>query len=112
MVVYAICRIRDEIIELTVPNTYKLYPEHLRLVEASIEVDGKEVEMTFITNNLKWTASSICELYKSRWSVEVFFKQIKQNLQLSDFLGQNKNAVRWQIWIALLTYVLLSFIAY
>jgi hypothetical protein len=104
--------LRDEIIELTVPNTFKLFPVHLRLVEASVEVNGKEIEMTFITNNFKWAASSICDLYKSRWSIEVFFKQLKQNLQLGDFLGHSKNAVRWQIWMALLTYVLLRFIAF
>ena len=104
--------LRDEIIELTVPSTFKLYPIHLRLVEASVEVNGEKIEMTFITNNFHWAASSICDLYKSRWAIEVFFKQIKQNLQLCDFLGHSKNAVRWQIWMALLTYVLLRFIAF
>jgi hypothetical protein len=103
---------QDEIIELTTPNTYKIYPIHLRLVKAFVEVNGKEIEMTFITNNFKWAASSICDLYKSRWAVEVFFKQIKQNLQLCGFLGHSKNAVRWQIWTVLLTYVLLRFIAF
>jgi len=104
--------LRDEIIELTVQNTFKLYPIQLRLVEASVEVNEKEIQMTFITNNFQWAASSICDLYKSRWPIEVFFKQIKQNLQLCDFLGHSKNAVRWQIWMALLTYVLLRFIAF
>ncbi|MCM8538640.1 MAG: transposase, partial [Lentisphaeraceae bacterium] len=47
----------------------------------------------------------VAELYKARWAIEVFFKEIKQNLQLADFLGQNENAVRWQVWTALLTYV-------
>ena len=78
--------IRDEFIELTIPKTYSQYPKKLRLVEAIVEVDGKEKQMIFISNNLKWAASSICDLYKSRWAVEVFFKQIKQNLQLCDFL--------------------------
>lgn len=104
--------LQDERIELASPNTYKNYPIHLRFVKALVEVEGKEIEMTFITNNFKWAASSICDLYKSRWAVEVFFKQIKQNLQLCDFLGHSKNAVRWQIWMALLTYVLLRFIAF
>jgi len=69
-------------------------------------------KMTFISNNLEWAASSICDLYKARWSIEVFFKEIKQTLQLSDFMGYNENAVRWQIWTALLTYILLRFIAW
>ena len=55
---------------------------------------------------------SPCDLYQGRWGIEVFFKQIKQTLQLADFLGHNENAVRWQIWTALLTYLLLRFIAY
>ena len=46
------------------------------------------------------------------WAIEVFFKEIKQTLQLSDFIGYNENAVRWQIWTALLTYILLRFIAW
>ncbi|MCP4207241.1 MAG: transposase, partial [Shimia sp.] len=66
----------------------------------------------FLTNNLEWAASSIVELYKSRWQIEVFFKQIKQTLQLCDFLGHNKNAVLWQVWTALILYVLLRFLAF
>jgi len=68
--------------------------------------------MSFITNNTQWAASSICDLYKSRWGIEVFFKEIKQTLQMADFMGYNENAVRWQIWIALLVYVLLRFISW
>lgn len=72
----------------------------------------KAQRMTFITDNFIWAASSICDLYKARWAIEVFFKEIKQTLQLSDFIGYNENAVRWQIWTALLTYILLRFIAW
>ena len=54
----------------------------------------------------------ICDLCKAQWAIEVFFKQIKQTLQLADFLGHNENAVRWQIWTALLTYLLLRFVAF
>jgi len=104
--------LRDEIIQLTTPKTFSQYTKNLRLVEASVEIDGKEMQMTFITNNLNWAASSICELYKCRWAVEVFFKQIKQNLQLCDFLGYSENAIKWQVWTALLVYVLLRFFAF
>ncbi len=68
--------------------------------------------MEFITNNLEWAASSVCDIYQSRWEIEVFFKQIKQNLKLCDFLGNNANAVRWQVWMALLAYVLLRYLGY
>ena len=104
--------IRDVIISLTGVNTSKWYPETLRLVEAVVEVDGKDKQMVFITDNFEWSAASICDLYKARWAIEVFFKEIKQTLQLADFIGNNETAVRWQIWTALLVYVLLRFIAW
>ena len=103
--------LRDDIIQLTNELTKKHYPIKLRLVEASVLVNKKRKNITFITNNFIWAASSICDLYKSRWGVEVFFKQIKQTLQLADFMGHNENAVKWQIWIALLTYILLRYIS-
>lgn len=104
--------LRDVAIRLNGVQTLLGYPEELRLVESLVEVKGKEVKMTFITNNFEWSANSIMMLYKSRWGIEVFFKEIKQNLQIADFLGHNENAVRWQIWIAMLVYVLLRFIQY
>lgn len=104
--------IRDVYIRLTDPKTSKKYPGTLRLVEAIVEVDGKPRQMSFLTNNMEWAPSSICDLYQSRWGIEVFFKEIKQTLQLADFVGYNENAVRWQIWTALLVYVLLRFVAW
>ena len=84
---------------------------HARRVTAWGVVDGKRRQMTFLTNHLDWSAATICELYKARWQIEIFFKQIKQTLKLGDFLGHSANAVRWQVWIALLVYVLLRFIS-
>jgi hypothetical protein len=104
--------LRDVRVTLSGPATQSQYPNELRLVEALIEVDGKQQCMTFITNNMEWAPSSICDLYRSRWAVEVFFKAIKQTLQLADFMGYSENAVRWQVWIALLVYLLLRFIAW
>jgi hypothetical protein len=102
----------DELVELTVFRSHRAYPQPMRRIVARVEVDGKEVEMVFITNNLDWSAGTIADLYRCRWQIEVFFKQIKQTLQLSDFLGQSANAVRWQIWTALLLYLLLRFTAW
>lgn len=82
-----------------------------RRVRARVVVDGKEMEMTFLTNNKAWSPRTVCELYKARWQIESFFKQIKQTLKLGDFLGHSANAVRWQVWTALLTYVLLRFLS-
>ena len=105
--------LRDETVKLTGSNSCRDYPKVFRRIEAIVELEGRQpTRMTFITNNLKWAAASICDLYKSRWAIEVFFKQIKQTLQLADFLGHSENAVRWQIWAALLCYLLLRFLAH
>lgn len=85
---------------------------HARRIVARVAVDGKEREMTFLTNNFEWSAQTVADLYRCRWEIEVFFKQIKQTLQLADFLGHSANAVRWQVWLALLVYVLLRFLAW
>ena len=84
----------------------------LRRVEAWVEVDGKWRVMVFITNNTDWSPRSVCDLYRRRWDIEVFFKQVKQSLKLGSFLGHSANAVRWQVYTALLVYVLLRFMAH
>ena len=100
----------DEEVVLDAKGAYEgKYPERMRRVRALVEVDGKESEMEFLTNNLEWSAQSVADLYRSRWDIEVFFKQIKQTLKLADFLGHSANAVRWQIWSVLLCYLLLRF---
>lgn len=100
----------DEII--TLRDSRKSAPEVMRRVVALVEVDGQEREMVFLTNQLFWSPNTVADLYRSRWEIEVFFKQIKQTLQIADFLGHNANAVRWQVWMALLTYVLLRYLSY
>ena len=102
----------DEVIELTSPPSRRAYPNWMRRVVALVEVDGQVREMVFLTNNLQWSPQTIADLYRCRWSIEVFFKELKQTLQLADFLGHNANAVRWQIWTALLLYLLLRFCAF
>lgn len=84
----------------------------MRRVLALIPIDGQDVELEFLTNNLDWQPSSVADLYRCRWEIEVFFRQLKQTLQLSDFLGNSLNAVQWQLWMALLVYVLLKYLAY
>ena len=104
--------LRDELIVLKSTSSQQTYPDQLRRIVALVEVDGREVEMVFLSNNLEWSAESIVELYRCRWAIEVFFKQIKQTLQLADFLGTSANAVRWQVWTALLTYLLLRYVSF
>lgn len=103
--------LRDDLVQLTGPAG-KTYPVELRRVVARVEVDGELRAMVFLTNNVIWSAQTIADLYRCRWSIEVFFKELKQTLQLADFLGHNANAVRWQVWTALLVYLLLRFCAF
>jgi hypothetical protein len=104
--------ILDAKIRLTVPKSAQAYPQEFRLIIADVLRDGRMVRMEFITDDFELAASTICDLYKARWDIESFFKQLKQTLKLSDFLGYSENAVQWQIWMALLTYVLLRFVAF
>jgi len=104
--------LKDQLIELADYTTKKKYTKQFRLVEALVEIDGKEQVMTFITNNLIWSTWSVAELYRARWEIEVFFKEVKQTVQLVDFVGHNQNAVQWQIWLALLTHLLMRFLAH
>jgi len=102
----------DQVVELTVYRSRQAYPRRLRRIVARVEVNGQDVEMVFLTNHLGWSAWTVAELYRCRWDIEVFFKEIKQTLQLADFLGHSANAVRWQIWMGLLTHLLLRYLAY
>ena len=104
--------VADELVGLKNADSQQKYPEVMRRVTAWVEVDGQERLMTFLTNQLTWSPDTIAELYRCRWQIEVFFKQIKQTLQLADFMGTSANAVRWQVWIALLVYLLLRYLAY
>jgi len=104
--------LRDDLVRLKNAGSRQDYPELMRRVIALVELDGRLQEMVFLTNNLEWSAQTIADLYRCRWEIEVFFKQIKQTLKLADFLGNSANAVRWQIWTALLVYVLLRYVAF
>lgn len=103
----------DAEVRWTGKKSNKLYGgKTVRLVCATVMVKNKPKYMVFMTNNMEWAASSICDLYQSRWAIETFFKEIKQTLKLSDFLGYSQNAVEWQIWTGLITYVLLRYAMY
>jgi len=102
--------LRDDIVWIQDLGKREDCPMLMRRIVAIVEVDGEDRKMTFFSNNLDWAATSICELYQARWNIEVFFKQIKQTLNLGDFLGYSRKAIEWQIWTALLMYVLLRFL--
>ena len=100
----------DETIRLTGTKTKSAYPQELRRVKALVEIKGEMREMVFYTNNFEWSASTVAGLYKARWAVELLFKELKQTLQLQSFFGENRNAVEWQIWAAMLTHLVLRYI--
>ena len=84
------------------------YPEHLRRIRFKDPDTGKT--RVFLTNQFNVPALIICALYKHRWSVELFFKWIKQPLRIKCFYGISENAVKSQIWIAVSVYVLVAII--
>ena len=102
----------DETVVFTGKESRKKYPGRLRRIRAKVEVDGKMRELVFLTDNLEWAAGTVAELYKARWQVELFFKELKQTMQLKDFYGENENAVLWQVWTALLAHLLLRYLAW
>ncbi len=66
----------------------------------------------FLTNNFHLAAKTIADIYKARWEIELFFKWLKQNLKIKTFLGTSKNAVMTQIWIALITMLILAYMKF
>lgn len=100
----------DETIELTGVKPQKLGLPLLRLINYRDPVTGKQY--AFLSNHFGLSAQTIAEIYKQRWQVELFFKWIKQNLKIKSFVGQSKNAILTQIWIALCAYLLLAYIKF
>jgi len=100
----------DQIIKLNSKQAIEkgINQVELRLVHVYKEDENKFIEI--ITNQLDWEARTIADLYKKRWDIELFFKAIKQNLQIKTFLGTSENAVKSQIYIALINYLLLQLI--
>lgn len=98
----------DEYIELSHSNTYEKYPAKLRRVVVYDPEKDQTIEL--ITNQFTWTANTIGELYKARWEIEIFFKEIKQLLKIKSFLGTTANAVLIQIWTAMITMLILKYL--
>lgn len=96
----------DQEIELLSLQSQSKYSKILRRVVVWDEKNEQTIEI--ITNNLIWAAQTIGELYKARWQVELFFRDIKQLLHIKTFIGTSENAVRIQIWTALITILILK----
>lgn len=96
----------DEIIKLTLHASKVKYPKKLRRVVVWDEKNQQIIEL--LTNQFKWSCETIANLYKSRWDIELFFRDIKQLLHIKAFVGTSQNAVMIQIWTALITILLLK----
>lgn len=99
--------ISDEIIVLSGCQAKKDCPHQLRRVTVW---DEKKGELIFLTNNFKLAAATIASIYKDRWKIEEFFRAIKQNLKIKTFLGTTENAVKSQLWTALLAMLLIKYL--
>lgn len=86
----------------------KAFPDKLRLVRFYDRVQDRR--FCFLSNHLVLPALTICQLYKMRWQVELFFKWIKQHLRIKRFYGNSVNAVKTQVWIAVCVYVLVAIV--
>lgn len=100
--------LQDSNIRLTSIKAQTGYPKMLRRVRYWDEVNQNE--LVFLTNNRSWTATTVAQIYKERWNIEAFFKIIKQNLKIKSFVGTSENAVQIQLWTALITILLLTFL--
>lgn len=100
--------LKDEIIEFTGVQAKNKYPKRLRRVAIWDDENQQVIELT--TNQMSWTANTISELYRSRWQIEIFFREIKQLLHIKSFIGTSENAVMIQIWTALITILVLKYL--
>lgn len=98
----------DEVIEFELDAAKKKYPQKLRRIAVWNEEHGYAVEL--LTNNLILAASTIAVLYKARWLIEVFFRNLKQLLRIKSFIGTSRNAVEIQIWTAIITMLILAWL--
>jgi hypothetical protein len=98
----------DQIVKLTGFYAFKKYPKKLRYIKFYDEETDNNLE--FISNNFDLTSEEIAQLYKYRWKVELFFKWIKQHLKIKSFWGTSLNAVKIQVYSAIIAYCLVALV--
>lgn len=98
----------DSIIQLTTPYASERCPYPLRRIEF-LNPEKDEI-LVFLTNHMTLGASTVAAIYKDRWQIELFFKALKQNLKIKTFVGTSANAVKIQVWTALIAMLLLRFL--
>ncbi len=100
--------LQDELIELTGYRARQKCPFPLRRIE--VWDDQKNETLVFLTNHLDLGATTVAAIYKDRWQIEIFFKALKQNLKIKTFVGTSANAVKVQIWTALIAILILKYL--
>jgi hypothetical protein len=100
--------LKDELIEFAAPLAQEKCPYPLRRIE--VYDPEKDENVVFLTNHLEWGATTIARVYKDRWQIEIFFKALKQNLKIKTFVGTSPNAVKIQIWTALIVMLVLRYL--
>jgi len=98
---------RDQTILLGNPQTQHKNPLQVARLVTYYDKSTKR-EFTFLTNNLKFSPLTVAQIYKERWSIESMFRGIKQNFQFHNFLGENENAIKIQLWCTLIAHLLIS----
>ena len=98
----------DEVIEFERPSAQGKYSKQLRRIAVWNEEHGYVVEL--LTNNFSLAASTIAALYKARWNIEIFFRNLKQLLRIKSFIGTSRNAVETQIWTAMITMLIFTWL--
>lgn len=100
----------DQTITLAGYFSKQKFPGQLRRIRSTDPATGKTIVL--LTNNFSWSARTIAQIYKERWQIELFFKTLKQQLKVKSFVGTSRNALLSQLWIALIAYLLLSYLKF
>jgi hypothetical protein len=102
--------LKDQTIRLTGAQTSLKYPEELRRIVVWDDENQKEVEL--LTNHMNLGATTVGQIYRDRWEIELFFKVLKQYLKIKTFVGTSPNALKTQIWTALIAILLLRYLQF
>jgi Transposase DDE domain/Domain of unknown function (DUF4372) len=102
--------ISDEVIRFTGNATAKKCPHHVRKIV--VWDDKNQLEIELLTNHMEFASTTISAIYKDRWQIELFFKALKQNLKIKTFVGTTENALKIQIWTALIAILLIKYLKF
>lgn len=98
----------DQVVRLCATTKTGVYTTRYRRIV--LWVEDRQEEMAFFTNHLGWGATTVTAVYKDRWQIESFFKSLKQLLRVKTFVGTSPNALKTQIWTALIALLLLKYL--